>query len=97
MMTDRRPNYPQTLGEFVRLDWWMRWACDKCDITVRYLDMEAARDRYGPDYPTSRFMLEAHCERCGRKLGLLEESPEDRVEAERLFGKSATIGWRGRR
>jgi hypothetical protein len=94
----RGPNdRPKTLGDFVRLDWSMRWSCDRCDITVRYLDMEAARDRYGADYSLQRFMGDLHCEKCGTKIGLLTESPEDRAEAQKLFGMLAVTGWRGKR
>lgn len=98
-MAYRGPDdHPQTLGEFVRLEWSMRWSCDKCDLTnVRYLDMEAVRDCFGPDYPTDKFMLDLHCEKCGRKIGLLTESPEERAESQRLFGKSAATGWRGKK
>jgi hypothetical protein len=30
----RGPNgHPQTLGEFVRLDWSIRWSCVRCNLT----------------------------------------------------------------
>jgi len=91
-MKYRGPNsYPQTLGEYIRLDWGMRWSCTKCDLTnVRYLNMIAIRDRYGADYSTSQFMRDLHCTKCGRKIGLLTESPEEREENVRIFGRSAS-------
>lgn len=94
-MKYRGPNdHPQTLGEYVRLDWSMRWSCSACDPTVQYMDMTAARDRHGADYPTDKFMLELHCSKCGHKIGLLTESPAERAESVRVFGISASQGWR---
>jgi hypothetical protein len=42
--------------------------------------MVTALARHGADYPTGQFMLEIHCRKCGDKIGLLAESPEDRAE-----------------
>jgi hypothetical protein len=87
----RGPNeHPQTLGEFVRLDWSIRRSCVHCDLTdMRKADMVTALKRHGPHYPTSQFMLEMHCRKCGDKIGLLVESPEDRAENVRVFGGSS--------
>lgn len=91
----RGPNsHPQTLGEFVRLGWSMRWACSRCDMTdIRKADMAAAVARYGAGYPTSQFMRDMHCRKCGHKIGLLTESPEERAENVRVFGPRAQANW----
>ncbi len=87
----RGPNgHPQTLGEFVRLDWSIRWSCHRCNLTdMRKADMATALKRHGPNYPTNKFMLEMVCRKCGDKIGLLAESPEDRAENVRVFGMSS--------
>jgi hypothetical protein len=67
----------------------MRWSCDRCNLTdIRKADMVAAVARYGADYSTSQFMRDLHCRKCGRKIGLLTESPEERAENARIFGAS---------
>ncbi len=87
-------NHPQTLGEFVRLDWSMRWGCSHCDLTnVAKLDVEAALDHYGEYYSTSQFMRDLRCRKCDRKIGLLTESPEDRAENARIFGVLTQQKW----
>lgn len=89
-MKYRSPNdHPQTLGEFVGLDWSMRWSCTRCNLTdIRKADMATAMQRHGAGYSTSQFMREMHCRKCGSKIGLLTESPEDRAENARIFGAS---------
>ena len=60
---------------------------------MRKADMATALKRHGPDYPTNKFMLEMHCRKCGNKIGLLAESPEDRAENIRVFGASSQRAW----
>lgn len=73
--------YPQTLGEFIRLDWTMRGGCSRCDLwEVPDVDIATAAARLGADYPTGQFMLDLHCEKCGDKIGLLTRSPEQRAK-----------------
>ena len=91
----RGPNgHPQTLGEFVRLDWSMRWSCNRCNLTdMHKADMATALERHGPNYPTNKFMLDLHCRKCGDKISLLTESPEDRAENVRVFGARSQASW----
>jgi len=49
--------------------------------------------RHGADYPTNKFMLEMLCRKCGDKIGLLAESPEDRAENVRVFGARSLASW----
>lgn len=76
-------SYPKTLGEFVRLGWTMLGGCScMTGLDVKPLDMEAALQTFGPDYPTRQWMIDEKCPKCGIKLGLLDQSPEE-VKASR--------------
>jgi hypothetical protein len=88
----RGPNdHPQTLGEFVRLDWSVRASCI-CSIAEQQLpDLPAALAIYGPHYPSSQFLSDMKCRRCGEKLGYLTQSPEDR-ERDRVLLEQLRAG-----
>lgn len=80
---DARARYPQTLGEFVRLRWTMLGGCNcMSGLDVKPLNMEAAVRTFGADYPTGQWMIDEMCPKCGTKLGLLDQSPEE-VKASR--------------
>ena len=60
-------SYPANLGEYVRLDWTITALCYDCTGTDKFpINIRAALDKYGPDYPTRDFMLGQIC-KCGRK------------------------------
>jgi len=49
--------------------------------------------RQSADYPTNQLMLDMKCRKCGYKLGLLTESPEDRAGNLRVFGARSAAAW----
>jgi hypothetical protein len=72
----------------------MRWSCSHCDLTnIVKLDVQTALGIYGAHYSTSQFMRDLFCRKCGRKIGLLTESPEDREENVRIFGVLTQRKW----
>ena len=67
-----------TLGKFVRLRWRMEALCYDCTGSDKFkIDIPAAGERYGNSFAPHEFMLGLAC-KCGRKLSLYCDSPQDR-------------------
>lgn len=69
---------PPTLGEFQAAGWKMQALCFPCDSTdKKTVDLAAEIAKHGADYPTDKWMREACCPKCGRKLSMYDLSPTD--------------------
>lgn len=79
---------PPTLAEFAAAGWTMQSLCFPCDSTdKKVVDLAAVIAAHGGDYPTDKWMREACCAKCGRKLSLYDMSPDDQKPIPGMGGR----------